>query len=531
MAGSALRRQAGPVGLTFASVTSMIGSGWLFGAYHAAQLAGPYSLLSWLLGAVIILVIALCFAELATIFPRSGALVHMSHASHGEGLGRAWSWLLVLAYVPIPAVEAEAIVTYANNYLPYFIQPQSGGLLTATGLATAACLLLVFALINLMSIRWLLNLNSTITWWKVFVPLATVVGLIIASFHPENFSAAPGSYSLTGVLTALPAAGVVFSFLGFRTAIDLAGESANPSRSLPLAVVGSIALATLVYLGLQIAFIVAVSPSELAGGWSSLSFEGNFGPFAGLAATLGLGWMAALLYIDAYVSPGGTGLMFVTGGSRILMANGEIGAGPRFLTILSRFRVPWLSVLIMWIAGCLFLLPFPAWQQMVSYISSITILTYGLAPVALLCLRQRLPDYPRPFRLPAAWLLAPLAFISSNWVIYWAGFDTNRFLFALIAAGFVVYAFFYHVVARRPADQFGWPQLAWLAPWFGGMWTWSALGGIGNGYGVLSLPVELIVIAVWSLLVMAAALATSLDSDDMRAVIDRVLNPVKDDWD
>src|ERR1700740_2142115 len=130
-----LRRDAGIVGLLFASTTSMVGSGWLFGAYHAARIAGPLSVWSWVVGAVIIMLIALCFAELAALFPRSGALVHMSHASHGEGLGRIWGWMLFLAYVPVPAVEAEAVVTYANNYLPYFIKPGSAGLLTETGFA------------------------------------------------------------------------------------------------------------------------------------------------------------------------------------------------------------------------------------------------------------------------------------------------------------------------------------------------------------------------------------------------------------
>ncbi len=110
-----LRREARIIGLLFASTTSMIGSGWLFGAYHAARIAGPLAIWSWVGGAIIIMLIALCFAELASMFPRSGALVHMSHASHGEGLGRIWGWMLFLAYVPVPAVESVAIVTYANN--------------------------------------------------------------------------------------------------------------------------------------------------------------------------------------------------------------------------------------------------------------------------------------------------------------------------------------------------------------------------------------------------------------------------------
>lgn len=89
-----LRREAGVIGLLFASTTSMIGSGWLFGAYHASKIAGPLSVWSWVIGAGIIMLIALCFAELSTMFSKSGALVHMSHASHGETLGRLWGWML-----------------------------------------------------------------------------------------------------------------------------------------------------------------------------------------------------------------------------------------------------------------------------------------------------------------------------------------------------------------------------------------------------------------------------------------------------
>ena len=147
------------IGLLFASTTSMIGSGWLFGAYHASKIAGPLSIWSWVVGAIITLLIALCFAELGVLFPRSGALVHMSHASHGDGLGRIWGWMLFLAYVPVPPVEAEAIVTYANNYLPFFLQQNSSGLLNLTGFFVCALLLGLFAALNLLAVRSLVALQ------------------------------------------------------------------------------------------------------------------------------------------------------------------------------------------------------------------------------------------------------------------------------------------------------------------------------------------------------------------------------------
>ena len=517
-----LKQTAGPIGLMFASTTSMIGSGWLFGAYHAAKLAGPWSILSWVIGAAIIGLLALCFAELATMFPRSGALVHISHASHGAGLGRIWSWMLFLAYVAIPPVEAEAIVTYANNYLPFLVHPDTG-VLTLIGFVVSVGLILILALLNLLAIRSLLNLNNVITWWKIFVPLATVVALIIVAWHPQNMTAAPGSYEMSGIFIALPAAGVVFSFLGFRTAIELAGESSDPNRYMPFAVLGSVVLASVVYVGLQIAFIMALAPGQVAGGWDTLNFVGDIGPFAGLAAGLGMTWLAAFLYIDAYVSPGGTGLLYLTGGSRILMANGQLGAGPAGLAKLSSQGVPWVGVLVMWAVGCLFLLPFPAWQKMVEYITSITVLTYGLGPVVLLCLRRNAPNAERPFRLKGAYVLAPISFILSNWIIYWAGFTTNSILFILIAVGFVVYALYYHLVAKRPSSEFGWRYIAWVLPWFGGMWVLSGLGDIGDGLGVLPFVPELIVIAIWSLFVMWLAMATTLTRPETEAVIKNIL--------
>jgi amino acid transporter len=505
-----LRRDARIVGLLFASTTSMIGSGWLFGAFHASKIAGPLSIWSWVVGAVIIMLIALCFAELAALFPRSGALVHMSHASHGEGLGRLWGWMLFLSYVPVPAVEAEAIVTYANNYLPYFIQPNSNGLLTATGFATCVALLGVLALLNLLAVRLLLNVNSTITWWKIGVPLLTIVVLIAASTHWDVWHADPGSYGFDGIFTALPAAGIVFSYLGFRTAIDLGGESSNPGRHIPMAVIGSVLISAIIYILLQVAFIMALRPTDLAHGWANLTFTGEAGPFAGLAATLGISWMATLLYIDAYVSPGGTGLMYVTGGSRILFAVGEMNAGPRWLMLLNKAKAPWLAVLIMWAAGVLFLLPFPAWQLMVNYITSITVLTYGLGPIVLLVMRRNQPNLRRPFRLWGAEILAPIAFICSNWIIYWTGFKVTTFLFGLVAAGFVLYALYYYIVVKKPPADFGWRYIAWLLPWFGGMWVLSALSNVGGGYGVLGFWPGVILVAVWSVLVIVLALRSAL---------------------
>ncbi len=525
--GNGLRRDAGVIGLLFASTTSMIGSGWLFGALHASKIAGPLSLWSWVIGAVIIMIIALCFAELAALFPRSGALVHMSHASHGEGLGRVWGWMLFLSYVAVPSVEAESIVTYANNLYPHLVG--NDGVLTGAGFISCVVLVGVLAALNLMAIRWLLTVNNVVTWWKIAVPSLTAIVLIAAgtsqivplwSHGTSMWTAAPDSYDSNGIFIALPAAGIVFSFLGFRTAIDLGGESSNPGRNIPLAVIGSVALSAVVYILLQLGFLQSMRPQDVANGWNHINFPGVKGPFAGLAAMLGFGWLAALLYIDAAVSPAGTGLIYLTGGSRILFANGEMNAGPKALTWLNRAQIPWVSVALMWGVGVIFLLPFPAWQKMVNYISDITALTYGLGPIVLLILRRDHPDLERPFRLMGAGIVAPIAFICCDLIILWSGFITVTWLFGIVLTIFALYLIYYFLIAHESAADFGWNHIWWLGAWFGGMWIISMLssGDLG-GYGILSFWEAAAVTALWSTVVIELAKRSALPADETGRIL------------
>jgi amino acid transporter len=399
--------------------------------------------------------------------------------------------------------------------------------LTPTGFVACVILLAVMALLNLLAVRVLLNVNSTITWWKIAVPALAIVVLIAAgarlnvweSSHSSVWTVDPRGYQFSGIFTALPAAGIVFSYLGFRTAIDLGGESSNPSRDIPLAVIGTVLICAVIYILLQVTFLMALRPADLAHSWAQLSFKGQGGPFAGLAAGLGIGWLATLLYIDAYISPGGTGLMYMTGGARILFAAAEMKAGPRRLSVLNAAQAPWFAVLMIWIVGVLFLLPFPAWKALANYISSITVLTYGLGPIVLLVMRRNQPSLRRPFRLWAAHVLAPIAFICSNWVILWSGFKTNSFLFGLVAIGFALYALHYHFFAKSPARDFGWRYVAWLLPWFGGMWVLSGLSGIEGGLGLLSFWAGVIAVTIWSVIVMWLAVRSSLSAEETAEIM------------
>src|SRR5580658_3052574 len=107
---SAIRREVGPIALMFTGLGSIIGSGWLFGAWLASQLAGPGSIYSWIIGAVIILFVALTYAELGALFPESGGAVRYGHYSHGSLVGFVAGSAAWTAIVSAIQVDAEASV-------------------------------------------------------------------------------------------------------------------------------------------------------------------------------------------------------------------------------------------------------------------------------------------------------------------------------------------------------------------------------------------------------------------------------------
>lgn len=517
MSSGKLRKEANMVGLLYASTGSVIGSGWLFGAMHAAQQAGPLSLLSWIIGGVAILLLALVYAELATMIPRSGALVHLSHLSHGDLLGKIWSWVLILGYTAIAPVEVAAVLTYANNYLPGLVAPKSG-LLTHTGFMVAIVVLALFIGLNLLTIRWVMRINTAATWWKLAIPVATIGILIAFSHHTENLHAAPMSYHVDGIFTAVASAGVVFSFLGFRTAIDLAGETPNPGRNIPIAVVGTVLLTLVIYVALQYAFIVALNPGDLAGGWDKLHFAGSTGPLAAIATAIGAAWWAVVLYADAIVSPAGTGFIFATASSRIIMASGETGTLPKSMAGVNGNGAPTTALLVCFVIGALYFLPFPSWQKLVNYISSAFVLSYGIGPIVLLHLRRRMPEADRPFTLKGAWIVAPIAFIVSNWIILWTGFKTVSFLFGLIAVFMLAYAVYGLVARKADAKPQGWRHIAWLITYFIGLWVFSLVGPESmGGMDYLNLWQAMFGLALFSLFVLWLSLNTALSAEESRA--------------
>jgi amino acid transporter len=268
-----LRRDVGLTSLMFVSVGSIIGSGWLFGALYASQQAGPAALVSWGLGAVFMLALALVHAELGGAYPVSGGTARFPHYSHGSTVGYAMGWLWWLGAVTVAPIEVEAALQYFTHYVSWLTTTSgSATVLTTQGYIVAVVLMAVFTVINVLGVRWLAETNKIVVWWKILVPAVTVIALVATSRHGSNFSAAGGfmPYGWKGVLLALSSGGVVFACAGFEQAVQLGGESRRPGRNIPLAMIGAIVLTLLLYIALQVAFIAALDPSTL----SDADFDG-----------------------------------------------------------------------------------------------------------------------------------------------------------------------------------------------------------------------------------------------------------------
>ena len=113
---NAIRRDVGAIALMFTGLGSIIGSGWLFGAWRAAQLAGPGAIYAWIIGAVVIMFVAFTYAELGAMFPESGGAVRYGHYSHGSLVGFVAGWAAWIAIVSVIPVEAEASVQYMSSW-------------------------------------------------------------------------------------------------------------------------------------------------------------------------------------------------------------------------------------------------------------------------------------------------------------------------------------------------------------------------------------------------------------------------------
>jgi len=524
-----LRREVGLIGLLWASEGSIIGSGWLFGAKNALVTAGPAALISWGIAAVIIIILALVHAELGGMFPIAGGTARFPHYSFGGAAGASFGWFSWLQAASVAPVEVEAMIQYAQHWhWAHSWMHAKGGtnVLSGTGIVLAVVLMAVFVSINFLGIRMLARVNTIATWWKVGAPLLAILVLSISNFHGGNFTAGGGfmPFGFKSVLLAIPGSGIVFSLLGFEQAIQIAGESSNPKRDIPRATILSILIGAAIYILVQVVYIAALPAATFVKGWANLSYANDAAPMAGLATLVGIGWLAFILYADAVISPGGTALIYSTSTSRVSYGLSRNGYFPEVFERTDRRGVPWFGMIMSFVAGCIFFLPFPSWQQLVNLITSASVLMYAGAPLAFGAFRNRLPEHARAYTLRFGQFISPLAFILANLIIMWSGWTTVYKLGIAILIGYVLLAITQVFKLNPIKPQLDFKAAQWLLPYLLGIGLITYLGSFGpRTKPVIHFGWDMGVIAVFSLVIYFWALAVALPTDRIQSMIDEVV--------
>lgn len=503
-----LNRRFTPLSLLMISINGMVGSAWLFAPLYAAKIAGPAALIAWLIGGIATALVALTFAELSVLFPVAGGSAQIPQISHGAFTSFIVSWIAWLSALTMAPIEVQAILQYASTYFTSLVHMQNDvPILTGIGMFWAMVLMLTFCMINIVSYKGLVRSNFIIFSFKILVIILTVFVLIQNTFHTANFSGAlttPFSFSgWHAILTAVATGGIAFAFTGFKHGVELAGETRNQAVAIPLAIVGSVLGCLILYMGLQVAFIGAIDPATLAQGWEHLSFAGDVGPFAGLAAGLGIAWLVKLLYIDATISPAGAGLIYVTSTARILYAMSQIGYLPHWLQKLNKQNFPVAAIMVNFVLGMFLFLPLPGWQAMVSFLVSGMVISYAMGPISLLCMRLEMPHEKRGFRLPAAKIICPLAFYFCNLLSYWCGWETIYKLAIAMLIGITVFMVSW-LRGKLTMPSIGFKSGMWMAPYLIGLVLISYLGAFG-GKNIIPFGWDFLVIGIFSMVILTLA--------------------------
>ena len=505
------------------ALNSLIGSGWLFGSGSAARIAGPAAILSWILGAVIIIAIAMTYIELGSMFPESGGMSRYAQYSHGPLLGFIAAWANWISLITLVPMEAVAAVQYMSswpwswaNWTRHFMEK---GNITTQGLFVVFVFMLVFTLINYWSVKLMTHFTNLISVFKILLPTLTIITLVYSGFHVQNFGTNLHEfmpYGSRSIFEATSISGIIMSYDAFQTVINMGGELKNPRKNIVRGVLISMIITAIIYILLQITFIGAIEPATLAKvGWHGINFTS---PFADIAIILGINWLVILLYLDAFVSPFGTGVVFVATASRSLAAMTHTKHLPSWLGRLNRkYMIPRFAMITDFVLAVILVSVFRNWNLLATVIAASTLIAYLTGPVTVIALRKISPNLKRPFGPGYMKWLAPTAFVLTSLAIYWSMWPTTVQVIFVIALGLPIYIYYevkYQHSNLKEQLRHAWWLIIYMI--FISLMSYMGSDGFG-GQNWIKYPFDFVLIIIVSLIFYFWGVNSSLKKIDAYA--------------
>ncbi len=404
-----LKKNLGPVDLVALGVGAIIGTGiFVMTGVAASQFAGPGLVFSFILAGIAAGLAALVYAELASTIPVAGSAYTYTYAVLGEFVAWTVGWSLILGYM----VAGGAVAIGWGAYVVEFLRsvdvllpavlvnpPAAGGILNLPAMAVAL-------LVTVLTVRGT-HQTKTLTKIAVLIKLAVIVLFIAVGaqfIDPANWSPFL-PFGLLGIVQG--AAIIFFAYIGFDAVATAAEESRKPQRDLPLGIIGSLLIATVLYIAVTVILTGLVPYTQL----------NTASPVATALMRAGIPMAGSVVAVGALAGITSVLLVTVYAQSRIFFAMSRDGLIPEvFSRVHTRFRTPYISVLtvgavVMLTAG---LLPI----HVIAQVANIgTLAVFVITSVGVLVLRRTRPDLPRTFKAPGFPWTPLLAIAASAYLI------------------------------------------------------------------------------------------------------------------
>jgi APA family basic amino acid/polyamine antiporter len=431
-----LKRSLGALNLVLLGIGCIIGTGiFVLTGRAAAQFAGPAIMVSFVITGLLCAFVALCYAELASALPVSGSAYSYTYTSMGEVVAWVMGLLLLLEYglaASTVAVGWSGYLTSLLHDMGLHIPPaltaapgvpvkDAAGAVIATGVMNLPAILAIAAVTTLLVVG--ISESATVNNIVVFIKLTVVIAFIgIGSQYvnpahwtplipPETPAPPPGTpmdiwhqmgralwgvltgdtshrYGLSGVIHG--AAVIFFAYLGFEAVSTAGAESKNPSKDMPIGIIGSLVICTVLYI-LTSGVLVGIVP------YASLD---NPAPIATAVNAIGLPWFAVAVKIGAIAGLSSVMLVLLYGQTRIFYTMSRDGLLPPALAkVHAKFKTPWINTIIVGIAAC-GAAGFMSLDALADLSNVGSLAAFALVCITVLYLRYARPGLNRPFRTP-----------------------------------------------------------------------------------------------------------------------------------
>jgi len=458
-----LRRILGPVQLTSLGVGAIIGTGiFVLTGQAAHDKAGPALILSFVVSGICCVFAALCYAEFASMAPVAGSAYTYAYATMGELFAWIIGWDLVLEYTVTSATVSHGWSHYFQDFMgilgvdipakwgfaPFDYDPGAGHFVSTGSLADIPAMVVAVAmtLILVKGIRESATFNATMVGIKLAV-VALVIGLGAFYVDPANWHPfAP--FGLTGVsffgktISGLQDAGghplgmlagaaiIFFAYIGFDSVSTHAEEARNPQRDVPIGIVTSLVLCTVLYIAVS-AVLTGMVP------YDKINIDA---PVSDAFRQVGLPWAQFLISLGALAGITSVLLVMMLSQPRVLLAMARDGMLPPgiFAAVHPRFRTPWKSTILTGVVVALLAAFLPL--RVLAELTNIgTLLAFVIVCMAVFIMRLTEPAAPRPFRAPGGLATPILGILFCLLLMFSLPVENWWRLFAWLLAGLVIY--------------------------------------------------------------------------------------------